>query len=233
MPVNKTMPQIVREELFALRDEQYRLFQAGLMPDVPLERIIGVRTPLLRRLAKDYAKREGIEAFLDDLPHAYYDENNLHGFLISGIRDFKETTERVDALLPFVDNWATCDLLSPASFRKNKALLLPEIDRWLASERTFTVRFGIEMLLSHFLDGDFDPSVLEKAVSVKTGEYYVDMMVAWFFATALAKQWEASLPYLEQDRMPVWIHNKTIQKARESRRIPQDRKELLAEMRRQ
>lgn len=217
----------IRKKLFEMADEEYRLFQAKLMPGIDIERIIGVRTPELRRFAKELAKNGEAEEFLADLPHAYYDENNLHGFIISLCRDYGKSVEYVDALLPYVDNWATCDLLSPKVFAKNKKALAADIDRWLASDKTYTVRFGIEMIMSHFLDEDFDPSLLEKVSVIRSDEYYINMMIAWFFATALAKQWNSTAPYIENKALDVWVHNKTIQKAVESYRITDEQKAYL------
>ena len=221
------MTEEIRKRLFTLQDPSYRDFQAKLMPTVPVENIIGVRTPQLRALARELAKTEGIETFLNDLPHKYYDENNLHGFIISLGKDYRQTVERVDALLPYVDNWATCDLLSPKVFAKHKEELAGEIERWLSSNAVYTIRFGIEMLMSHYLDGDFDPQWPERVSRIRSGEYYVNMMIAWYFATALAKQWEAVIPYVEQKKLALWVHNKTIQKAVESYRITAEQKEYL------
>lgn len=219
--------EVILQRLFALQDLVYKDFQAKLMPTVDKETIIGVRTPLLRKLAKELAKREDIGAYLDDLPHLYYDENNLHGFILCEDKDFARTVERVDAFLPYVDNWATCDLLSPKVFAKHKAELTAYIQRWLASDRTYTVRFGIEMLMSHYLDADFAPEYPAWVAAVESGEYYVNMMIAWYFATALAKQYDAVLPYLTERRLSTWTHNKTIQKAVESYRITDEQKAYL------
>ena len=221
------MTEEIEKQLFALQDLSYRDFQAKLMPTVPVENIIGVRTPELRKLAKELSKAEGIEAFLDDLPHKYYDENNLHGFIISLGKDYRQTVERVDALLPYVDNWATCDLLSPKVFAKHKEELAGEIERWLSSSETYTIRFGIEMLMSHYLNGDFDPCWPERVAKIRSEEYYVNMMIAWYFATALAKQWETIIPYVEQKKLSPWVHNKTIQKTIESYRITAEQKGYL------
>ena len=222
----------IETRLFALQDLNYRAFQAKLMPTVPIDRIIGVRTPDLRKLAKELAKQEGIETFLSDLPHRYYDENNLHGFILCECKDYAQTVRSLDALLPYVDNWATCDLISPKVFRKHKAELLSDIERWMRSDRTFTIRFGIEMLQSHFLDDDFDPSFPRKVASVRSEEYYVNMMIAWYLATALAKQWDAVFPILRDGTLSDWVHNKTIQKAIESDRITDEQKTLLRGMKR-
>ncbi|MBO7482152.1 MAG: DNA alkylation repair protein [Bacteroidales bacterium] len=197
------------------------------MPGIDIERIIGVRTPQLRKLAKEFAKDAEIDDFLSNLPHQYYDENNMHGFIISEIKDYNRCIAEIDRLLPYVDNWATCDLLSPKSFRKNHSKLLKDIRRWMKSTKTYTIRFGIEALMTHFLDEDFRPEYLEWVASIRNDEYYVKMMVAWYFATALAKQYDATLPIIEQKRLEKWTHNKSIQKAIESYRITTERKEYL------
>lgn len=217
----------IREILRENSDGEYRLFQAKLMPGVDLERIIGVRTPVLRKLAKELAKEPDIELFLNDIPHKTYDENNLHGFIISECKDYEKSVKYVDAILPYVDNWATCDLLSPKAFKKNKDKLIKDIDRWLASEKTYTVRFGIEMLMSHYLDDAFKPEYHEKLTGIISDEYYINMMLAWYFATALAKQWDDTVKYIAEKRLPVWVHNKTIQKAVESYRITDEQKTYL------
>lgn len=217
----------IRELLRENSDGEYRLFQAKLMPGIELERIIGVRTPVLRKLAKELAKEPDIELFLNDIPHKTYDENNLHGFIISECKDYEKSVKYVDAILPYVDNWATCDLLSPKAFKKNKDKLIKDIDRWLASEKTYTVRFGIEMLMSHYLDDAFKPEYHEKLTGIISDEYYINMMLAWYFATALAKQWDDTVKYIGEKRLPVWVHNKTIQKAVESYRITDEQKTYL------
>lgn len=217
----------IRNRLFEMQDLQYRDFHSRLAPTIEKERIIGVRTPQLRKYAKELAKREGIEEFLSDLPHEYYDERNLHGFIISEAKDFAEALKYVDEFLPCVDNWATCDLLSPKAFKKNPELLRGEIDRWIASDLTYTKRFGIEMAMSHFLDERFDESLSETISAIRSDEYYVRMMVAWYFATALAKQWDSSIKFIEGKRLDEWTHNKTIQKAVESYRITDEQKAYL------
>ena len=222
----------ILQRIFALQDLKYRDFQAKLMPTVDKSTIIGVRTPELRKLAREFSKREGVGAFLDALPHTYYDENNLHGFILCEEKDFDRVIARLDAFLPYVDNWATCDLLSPKVFKKHKAELLPHIRRWLASGKVYTIRFGIEMLMSHYLDEDFVPEYLEWVAAVKSEEYYVNMMIAWYFATALAKQYDATLPYLTQRRLAPWTHNKAIQKAIESYRITDGQKAYLRTLKR-
>ena len=197
------------------------------MPGIDIERIIGIRTPQLRKLAKDFAKDAEIDDFLSSLPHKYYDENNLHGFIIAEMKDYDRTIAEIDRLLPYIDNWATCDLIRPKSFCKNHDKLIKDIRRWMKSSKTYTIRFGIEMLMTHFLDDDFCPEYLEWVASITNDEYYVKMMVAWYFATALAKQYDATLPIIEQKRLASWTHNKTIQKAIESYRITDEQKEYL------
>ena len=217
----------IQKLLFAERDEKYAEFQHRLMPTVPAECIIGVRTPKVRALAKTVEKLAECEDFLATVPHEYYDENQLHICILSDMKDFDRCIEAVEAFLPYIDNWATCDMLAPKVFKKNKARLLPNIEKWIASGETYTVRFGIEMLMSHYLDGDFKTEYLDLVTSVRSDEYYVNMQTAWFMATALTKQWDASLPYVETQTMDTWTHNKTIQKAIESRRISDERKAYL------
>ena len=222
----------ITEELFALQDVAYADFQAKLTPNIPRERFIGVRVPEARKLAKRLAQEPEAAIFLRDLPHTYYDENILHSLLLSEMKDYDACIAAVDAFLPYVDNWAVCDILSPKIFKKHKTALLEKIKEWSASKKTYTCRFGIEMLLSHFLDEDFKPAYLKIPASVHREEYYVRMMMAWFFATALAKQWDATIDYLEDCRLDPWTHNKTIQKARESGRITPKQKEYLKTLKR-
>ena len=217
----------IKEELLALQDISYADFQAKLTPNIPRDLFIGVRVPEARKLAKRIIGEQETSKFLRDLPHKYYDENMLHGLLISEMKDYDASIVAVDEFLPYVDNWAVCDIMSPKIFKKNKKALLEKIKEWSASEKTYTCRFGIEMLMSHFLDDDFKPEYLEIALSVNSEDYYVQMMVAWFFATALAKEWDATIKYIEDHRLDRWTHNKAIQKARESRRITPKEKEYL------
>ena len=217
----------IRQSLFELQDIKYRDFQAKLIPGKDTEMMIGVRTPELRKLAKQMLKREDIGEFLRDLPHRYFDEDQLHAFIVSGIKEYGKCMEELMRFLPFVDNWATCDQMSPGVFKKRKPELLAEIREWLGSEHTYTVRFGIGMLMEHFLDEDFDPAYPELVAGVHSEEYYVNMMIAWYFATALAKQYDAVLPFIEGRRLDPWTHNKTIQKAVESYRISDEQKEYL------
>lgn len=221
----------IQEELFALQDVSYADFQAKLTPNIPRKRFIGVRVPEARKLAKRLAQKPEATSFLQDCPHTYYDENMLHSLLLSQIKDYDACIAAVDAFLPYVDNWAVCDILSPTIFKKHKTELLDKIKEWSASEKTYTCRFGIEMLMSHFLDEDFQPTYLEIPASVHREEYYVRMMIAWFFATALAKQWDTTIRYMENRRLDTWTHNKTIQKARESKRITRKQKEYLVTLR--
>ena len=217
----------IRETLFSLREEKYAAFQARLIPNVAPERVIGVRTPALRKLAKTLRGSGQAEEFLKALPHEFFEENNLHAFLLCEMKDFEACVQAVEDFLPYVDNWATCDQMSPGVFRQNKQALLPPIRRWIASEQCYTRRFGIGMLMSHFLDEDFREEYLSLVSDIRSEEYYVNMMIAWYFATALAKQYEAALPYLENRRLAPWVHNKAIQKALESFRVSDEHKNYL------
>ena len=217
----------LQERLFAMQDRQYAVFQAKLTPGVPLESFIGVRVPVLRKFAKEFAKEVEVNDFVRQLPHKYYDENMLHSLLISQVKDYEECISLTDSFLPYVDNWAVCDIMSPKVFAKHKEALTERINTWINSRHTFTCRFGIETLMTHYLDKDFKANYLEIPADVRSGEYYVKMMVAWFFATALAKQWDAAIPYIEQKRLAPWTHNKTIQKAIESYRITPEQKDYL------
>ena len=226
----------MKEKLFQLQDVKYRDFQKKLIPTMDPEKIIGVRTPELRKLAKQLYKdpemNEATAEFLAGLPHDYFDENQLHAFLISEEKDFDRCMELTEEFLPYIDNWATCDQLSPKVFRKNKDRLLLHIRKWLESDRTYTVRFAIGMLMQHFLDEDFDTEYPELVAEVRSDEYYVNMMIAWYFATALAKQYETAIRYIERQRLDVWTHNKAIQKARESYRITPEQKDYLKQLKR-
>lgn len=217
----------IQEKLFTLKDSEYRAFHAALIPNIDKETIIGVRTPALRAYAKELRGSAAADAFLRALPHVYYEENNLHGMLLSEIKDYETCVEELDRFLPFVDNWATCDLIRPKVFPRHPEKLIAEIRRWMASRETYTVRFGMEMLMTHFLDGNFREEYLAPVADLRSEEYYVRMMQAWFFATALAKQYEAAVVYIEQRRLEPWTHNKAIQKARESFRVSDERKAYL------
>ena len=221
------MANEIRKELFALQDTKYRDFQTRLIPTVDPDTVIGVRTPELRKYAKQLIKSEDIEEFLTHLPHQYFDENQLHAFILSEMKDYSECVDKVDRFLPFLDNWATCDQMSPKVFKKHRQKLLKEIKRWIRSEETYTIRFGIGMLMEHFLDEDFDPAYPEMVAKIRSDEYYVNMMVAWYFATALAKQYKTVISYIEDQRLDVWTHNKAIQKSVESNRITPEQKVYL------
>lgn len=217
------------EKLLSLKDEKYQKFTSKLLPEINPDKIIGVKTPLIRNIAKT-AEKDEAEAFLKELPHKTYEENNLHAFLIEKIKDFDYAVAKTEEFLPFVDNWATCDQLSPKVFKKHKSELLVYIKQWMASDKPFTVRFGTGMLLTHFLDDDFDTVYLDMAAKLRSDEYYINMMTAWFFATALAKQYDAALPYIENRRLDTWTHNKAIQKAIESYRVSDEHKEYLKKL---
>ena len=221
----------VSERLFRLQDADYREFEAKLIPNVEKARIIGIRTPLLRAFAKDFAKEAEAAEFLAALPHHYLEENGLHAFLIEKIKDYDACIRALDAFLPFIDNWATCDSLSPACFKKNHARLRPDAARWMESEHLYTRRFGIGVLMGHFLDADFDPDDLRRVAEIETGEYYISMMQAWYFATALAKQYDAALPYLAERRLRPETHRRAVQKAIESRRLSEEQKAYLRTLR--
>ena len=220
----------IRNRLFELQDTKYRDFQSGLIPGVEADAFIGVRTPELRKLAKEFAKREEIAEFLKELPHKYFDEDQLHAFIISGEKDYEKALGELNVFLPYVNNWATCDQMSPKVFKKHKKELLPQIDEWIKSDKTYTVRFAIGMLMEHFLDEDFDISYPEKVAVIRSEEYYINMMIAWYFATALAKQYDKILPFIEGKRLDVWTNNKAIQKSVESYRITPEQKEYLKKL---
>lgn len=217
----------LHEKLFELQDTEYRDFHAKLIPGVPKEKIIGIRIPILRKFAKEYVKTADAQEFIKILPHEYYEENNLHMFIIAAIRDYDSCVAETERFLPFVDNWATCDMSLPKSFSKNKKDILKHAKIWIDSGETYTVRYGIGVLMTLFLDDDFDPEYLKTVASVRSGEYYVNMMIAWYFATALAKQWDETIPFIENNRLEKWTHNKTIQKAIESYRITPEQKIYL------
>lgn len=221
-----TREEIVAE-LFRLQDKEYAQMQTKIVPTVTADRIIGVRTPALRTFAKSLYKDQGTGAFLACIPHQYFDEDQLHAFVISLEKDFDKCIAEVEAFLPYIDNWATCDQLSPKAFKKEPERLLPYIQTWIKSDKTYTVRFAIGMLMQHFLDERFDIKYADMVAEVRSEEYYINMMIAWYFATALAKQYELVLPYLEKNRLDVWVHNKAIQKSVESYRITDEQKGYL------
>lgn len=216
----------ITDKLFKLQDKKYQEMQFKIIPNIDNSTIIGVRTPEIRKLAKELIK-EDYKSFLEELPHKYFDENQLHAFIISELKDFNECIDYTNKFLPYIDNWATCDQMSPKVFKKNKDNLLKEIKVWIKSKETYTIRFAIGMLMSYFLDEDFNKKYLELVSKIKSKEYYVNMMIAWYFATALAKQYKDTIIYLENNKLDTWVHNKTIQKAIESYRITNDQKEYL------
>lgn len=222
----------IQKHLFELQDLSFKKFHCALIPTVDPDTVIGVRTPLLRKFARSLDGEPEAEDFLLDLPHSYYEENNLHGFLIEACRDYRRAVELTDQFLPYVNNWATCDLMRPKIFGKHLTEFLPEIQRWIASSETYTVRFGIGMLMNFYLEEAFDPAYLSMVSALRSDQYYVNMMTAWFFATALAKQYRAALPYLQKHALDPWTHNKTIQKALESYRISAEEKAYLRTLKR-
>lgn len=223
----KDIEKTVQARLFEMQDLKYRDFHSKLMPTVDKEKIIGVRVPQLRKFAREFGKTEEAKDFLKILPHKYYEEDNIHAFLIEQIKDFDECISALDNFLLCVDNWATCDMMTPKVFKKNTDKLLPKINEWLISDYAYEVRFAIGMLMKFYLDENFDEKYLELVASVKSEEYYINMMIAWYFATALAKQWDKTLPYIENKVLDKWTHNKAIQKAVESYRITDEQKKYL------
>ncbi len=219
--------------LFEMQDLKYREFHSRLMPTVPKDTVIGVRVPALRKFAKEIKNTAYAAEFLKTLPHKYYEENNLHAFLIEEIKDYSECIKAVNRFLPFVDNWATCDMMRPKNFKNHLSELLEQIRIWINSNKTYTVRFGVEMLMCYYLDENFKPEYPEMVSKIRSDEYYIKMMVAWYFATALAKQYDAVVPYLEQKKLDADTHNKTIQKAVESYRITAGQKTYLKTLKRQ
>lgn len=217
----------IQKHLFELQDMAYRDFHSRLMPDIDKETIIGIRVPVLRKYAKSIAGTELSEKFIKELPHHYYEENNLHMMLITRIKDYDKCLSEVERFLPYIDNWATCDFPAPKCFENHKEELLPVIKCWIASSETYTIRYGIGMLMRLYLDEDFEPEYVKLVAGVESDEYYVNMMIAWYMATALAKQWDAVVPYIEEHRMSDWVHRKTIQKAVESYRITDEQKRYL------
>ena len=223
----------VQEQLFALQDLKYRDFHSKLMPNISKENVIGIRIPVLRKFAKQFAASDIASEFLNELPHQYYEENNLHMLLITQIKDYEKCLQEVKCFLPYIDNWATCDFSEPACFKKHKNELLPQIREWIASKHTYTIRYGIGMLMRLYLDEDFIEEYLVWVTQIQSDEYYVNMMIAWYLATALAKQWDATIPYLEKRMLSDWVHRKTIQKAVESYRITDSQKIYLKSLRTQ
>lgn len=221
----------LQKRLFDLQDKEYKEFHQKLMPTVNPDCVIGIRTPVLRKFAKDFAMEDGAEKFLKSLPHKYYEENNLHAFLLMGEKDFDTALAKTEEFLPYIDNWATCDVFKPKVFAKNTDRLIGRIYEWIKSDKTYTVRYGIGLLMSYYLDENFKEEYAKTVSQVRSDEYYINMMIAWYFATALAKQYDSVIKYLTEKRLPDWVHNKTIQKAVESFRISPETKEYLKTLR--
>ena len=221
----------IQAHLLSMQDLGYKAFQSALIPSVSPDAIIGVRTPLLRKYAKELYREGKYDQFLSNLPHRYYEENNLHAFLIEQMRDFNKTILALEVFLPYVDNWSTCDSMAPRLLGKYPEILFEKIEMWIKSSHTYTIRFAVGLLMRFFLDERFNTQYADIVASIRSEEYYVNMMVAWYFATALAKQYDSILPYLTEHRLPVWIHNKTIQKAVESYRITDEQKQFLRTLR--
>lgn len=217
----------IQKRLFELSDEKNADFSAKLTPGIDREKFLGVRIPASRKLAKEIIKENEHKDFLNSMPHKYYDENILHSILISEIKDYDECIKYVDEFLPYVDNWAVCDTMSPKAFKNKHERLMNDILRWVDSDQTYTIRFGLKILMAHFLDNDFKNEYLKIPAKIKSDEYYINMMIAWFYATALAKQWDSTIVYIENGVLDKWVHNKAIQKARESYRITAEQKEYL------
>lgn len=217
----------IQKRLLELSDEKNADFSAKLTPGIDREKFLGVRIPASRKLAKEIIKENEHKDFLNSLPHKYYDENILHSILISEIKDYDECIKYVDEFLPYVDNWAVCDTMSPKAFKNKHERLMNDILRWVDSDQTYTIRFGLKILMAHFLDNDFKNEYLKIPAKIKSDEYYINMMIAWFYATALAKQWDSTIVYIENGILDKWVHNKAIQKAQESYRITAEQKEYL------
>lgn|SRR5574344_2389780 len=238
--MNSNAEITLEKQLFTLQDKKYQLFQCKLMPTISAKKIIGIRTPVLRTFAKEIAGTSEAAQFIQHLPHTYYEENNLHAFLIEQIKDFDTAIQAVEEFLPYVDNWATCDSFKPRAFKNNSSsqetslqvALYKKCEEWIASGKTYTVRFGIEMLMNYFLDEHFTQESIRLVSRVRSNEYYVNMMIAWYFATALAKQYESAVIFLEKNKLDVWTHNKSIQKAIESFRVTDEHKAYLRSLKR-
>lgn len=220
-------PTSLYKKLYELQDLKYREMQIKIIPAIKPDSVIGVRTPELKTMAKELLKSGEYRDFLEELPHKYFEEDQLHAFIISGIKDLNECLAELEKFLPYVNNWATCDQMSPKIFKRHKDVLLAHIKEWIKSDKTYTVRFGVKMLMEHFLDDDYDPVYPEMVAKLRSEEYYVNMMIAWYFATALAKQYESTLPFIEEKRLDDWAHNKAIQKSLESRRLTEEQKLYL------
>ncbi len=221
----------VTDMLISAKDNEYREFQAKLVPNIDSATIIGVRTPRMREIAKEVFRGDLRDDFLKELPHKYYEENLVHFFVLAMIKDFDECVQAVEEFLPYVDCWPVSDQATPKSFKKNHEKLLPYIEKWIASDHVYTARFGIRMLMNEYLGDDFKGEYLELVASKRGDDYYLKMMVAWYFATALAKKYDESVRYIEEKRLDEWVHKKAIQKAVESFRVSDEHKEYLKSLR--
>lgn len=221
----------MKDKLLKLQDIKYKSFQERLIPNIDKNVIIGIKIPVLRKLAKEMIKDESYIEFLDNLPHVYLEENLLHAILVSELKDYDQCIFRLNLFLPYVDNWEVCDIISPKVFKKNNIKLIDEIKEWLNSKDEYIIRFGIEILMMYYLDDNFDISYHDLVSKIRSSDYYVNMMIAWYFATALAKKWDISIKYIEENKLDKWTHNKTIQKAIESYRITKEQKEYLRQLR--
>lgn len=219
--------EAIREILYAHRDPKYAVFIAKLIPTLPKECFIGIRSPEYKKIVRELPEEAVLQEFMNTLPHTFYEENILHATLIGRTKDFETCLRQVEAFLPYVDNWAVCDGLQPGAFKKHTSEIRSKIPEWIASEAPYTRRFGMHMLMTYFLDGAFDVSMLEQPATLRSEEYYVNMMTAWLFAEALVKQWDATLPYIVEQRLDKWTHNKAIQKAIESYRLSDEQKTYL------
>ena len=222
----------IQKQLFKMQDVEYKNFHSKLMPTVDDEKIIGIRIPVLRKFANEFAKSQEAETFVESLPHKYYEEDNLHAFVLEKIKDFDVAIKKTEAFLPYIDNWATCDMFMPKCFKSNSNYLLKEIKKWIKSKETYTTRYGILLLMKLFLDDNFKLEYAKLVAQIKSDEYYVNMMIAWFFATALSKHYDDILPFITENKLSVWVHNKTIQKAIESNRILNETKAFLKTLKR-
>ena len=221
----------ITDKLFKLQDKKYQEMQFKIIPNIDNSTIIGVRTPEIKKLAKEIYK-EDYKSFLEELPHKYFDENQLHAFIISEIKDYDECISYINKFLPYINNWATCDTLIPKTFKKNTDKLITEVKKWIKSKEDYTIRYGIGTLMRFYLDDNFKEEYLNLVSKIKSNEYYVNMMIAWFFATSLAKQYDSTIKIIESNKLDTWVHNKTIQKAIESYRINNEQKNYLKKLKR-
>ena len=217
---------MIKEDLFSLKDEQYQEFQSSLIPTIPKDTVIGVRTPILRKYAKDMSN-EVRDSFMHELPHQYYEENILHAICLSEVKDYNLFIKEIERFLPYIDNWAVCDIIKPKVVQKDKKDFNQYIKKWINSNEVYTIRYGVDMLMTYYLDEDYRKTYLKYPLKVKSSDYYVKMVVAWYYATALAKHYDDTIVILEEKKLSKWVHNKTIQKAIESYRITLEQKEYL------